>query len=168
MPLTLDATIGGTSANSYATIAQGDTYHLGSLNRSTWLTATDTQKSTGLVMATRLLDEQILWYGAKAVSSQALRHPRSGLYDADGDAVSTSALAPKLIDATCELAFWLLTSDRVADQDNAGLSELTLGDIELVFKDQSKTQVIPDSVLTMLSDIGEPLVGSPVVKLVRS
>jgi hypothetical protein len=164
----LDATVSGASANSYATVAQANTYHLGNLNRATWLTALNTQKEPALIMATRLLNEQIRWDGTKTTSAQRLPHPRTNLYNADGEAITTTVIAPEVIDATCELAWWLLESNRVADTDNAGLSELKVGPIELVFKDESRTTAIPEVVLQMLQPYGDPLFGGVVVPLVRT
>jgi len=167
MPIAFDATVGGANANSYATVAQADAYSLANLNRSAWLTATDTIKQTALTMATRLLDERIRWNGSKVTSAQRLRWPRMNTYNADGEAVGSTVIPEGVTNATAELAFWLITGDRVADQDNAKLSRIKLDVLELEFKDGAQTQAIPDSVLEMLQPYGEDLFNPISVGLVR-
>ena len=59
MAIVLDATVGGSSANSYCTRAEGDTYHEAHLYATAWTGATSGNKDAALVWATRMLDEQI-------------------------------------------------------------------------------------------------------------
>ena len=86
------------TANSYATTAQADAYHVDILHGSAWASAADPEAA--LIMATRLLDEKVAWKGVKKTKEQALRWPRSYVYDADGYLVDNDIIPQWLINAT--------------------------------------------------------------------
>lgn len=168
MAFTFDATVGGSSANSYATVEYADDYHEGNLNREVWTAATTAQKQAALAMATRTLEAELSFPGWKTTSAQARRWPRAGVYNRDGEYVDSAIIPEALKNATCELAFWFLVSDRLADNDTAIIERMKLDTLELEFSRGSKTQVIPDSVLSMLADFGiAPQSNGGTIKLVR-
>ena len=74
MAVSIDATAGGASANSYMTLAQADAYVdamvLGT-DAAKWSSATDDQKNRALATATQRLDRE-RFLGAKANDPQAL------------------------------------------------------------------------------------------------
>ena len=59
----LDATLGGSTANSYQTVAEADAYFTGTLRESEWAALTPEVKSAALVAAAAWLDT--LKYGGK-------------------------------------------------------------------------------------------------------
>lgn len=100
---TLDATVGGVAANSYATLAEALLYYETRLPVDGWENADD--QSILLMMATRVLDALAMpmrtyvppqggqpgyyitrraWAGSPATLSQKLAWPRLGLYDMNG------------------------------------------------------------------------------------
>ena len=85
MPLTLikETGAGLSDANSYATAADGDTYHDGHLYATSWTAATTGSKEKALVMATRLIDGLFQFSGFKRMSTQALQWPRRECRDPD-------------------------------------------------------------------------------------
>ena len=180
MALVLDATPAGAASNSYATRAEADSYHEGHYYADAWTALTTTQKDTALVMATRLLDEQVEWAGTKTTRGQALRWPRIGVYERDsmgvypdpyyGYTLNSSTIPAFLKNATAELARLLTVEDRTADADLLEFSQISVGSLSLV-KDQSRQQhVLPDSVRAMVKPYGavsgSGLFGS--IKLVRA
>ena len=56
MAATIDATLKGTSANSYVTLAEANTYFETVPDSSTWDNKTDDQKNRALISATRWID----------------------------------------------------------------------------------------------------------------
>jgi hypothetical protein len=125
MPVTVTATVGSASANSYLTVAAADdlaNLYLGTLN---WASATTDNKGRALIMATRYLDE-LKWIGDKASTTQALLWPRT---DAEcGDWSFTSSEIPQPIkQATFDLAEYLLGDGNVLSGAGAGSSELIPG-----------------------------------------
>jgi hypothetical protein len=83
MAITIITTVGGATSNSYATVAEGDSYFEARPD-SAWITATDTLKKAALVTAARQFDT-LSWVGTKInifpeghASYQSLAWPRGG------------------------------------------------------------------------------------------
>lgn len=160
MACVIDATVGGTDANSYATIAEGNTYHDNHPYPDTWLDADDDQKCRALVTATRLLDTWYEWVGTVASSDQALLWPREDAYGPNGYLHLSDEIPTRIKDATCELARQLLDSNRTADSDveTQGIESMKLGTgMVLSFKGAVTAKPIPDSVQVMVGHYGRQL-----------
>ncbi|MEI7733501.1 MAG: DnaT-like ssDNA-binding protein [Verrucomicrobiota bacterium] len=126
LTLTKEDGTGKADANAYADVADGDAYFEGHLYATLWTAATADQKAAALVMATRLIDAEMQFYGLKAVSGQALQWPRLNCPDPDGDAeslgvVKNSVVPPPVICATCEMAQELMLVDRTAAPPGEGI-----------------------------------------------
>lgn len=107
------------NANSYASIADGDTYH-SLYSNTTWTDADGSQKATALVHATRYMDLRWEFFGEvvypddAGVLGQALKWPRTNsgasLIDARGNEIGDDEVPRIIIDATLEYALeYLLT-----------------------------------------------------------
>ncbi len=180
MALVLDATVGGSASNSYLTRPEADAYHDSHLYASTWNALTTTRKEMALVMATRVLDDEVEWFGSKASTGQALRWPRYGVAgrDSGGEVYDTfygysidSTIIPQwLKNATAELARCLVEQDRTADAGLLEFSHVEIGPLSLT-KDQSKAQdVLPESVKAMVKWYGymQSRSGISMARLVRA
>lgn len=154
MALTLDATIGGIASNSYATVSQGDAYHDARLFVTDWTGAETTTQEAALVWATRTLDMHFDWQGSKFTLEQALRWPRFGALDRDGELIDSDILPPSLIDGVSELARLLIITDRTIESGTEGLEKLKVDVIELTFDKLDRIQTIPDEVYQMVSHLG--------------
>lgn len=152
---TLIATPGADDANSYATVAEANTYHEAHLYMTAWENADDDNKVIALIWATRLLDEQNDWIGEKASAAQALRWPRSYAEDADGYPIDAATIPQKLKEATAELARHLLVKDRlqVMDDNVAGLESVKAGSVEVSFSSMDRIDLLPPSVDQMLKNL---------------
>ena len=85
MALTLNATAGSSSANSYATLASASDYLQQNIHTYTaWSSLSTANAEACLIWATTLLDKQMDWNGVKAEDSQGLRWPRESVSDPDG------------------------------------------------------------------------------------
>jgi len=127
MAVTVDASIGGASSNSYLTIADADAIADLRLGTLAWegATVTTDDKGRALIAATAYLD-QLSWIGAKASTSQALLWPRSDVEC--GDKVYGSAVIPSEVKAgTFDLANALLTTPTLLMPAPAGFNELIPG-----------------------------------------
>lgn len=146
MPVTVDATVGGASANSYVTKAEADAYVLGRLNASTWEDETDTDKlNRALVSATRRLDQEE-WQGRKVATTQALEWPRSGTSDQNGNAYATDAIPQPVKDATCELALAMLSEDLLADSGLEAFNSVTVGSLQVTPRHGRPAGDLPENV----------------------
>jgi len=105
-------TISGNDFLTYSSLAEADTYFLGSTDLSTWDGYTDAQKERGLVSATRLIDRQS-WQGEKDDSEQSLSFPRSGLSDCAGNSISADDSLTYIVEASQLLALDLLAGATV-------------------------------------------------------
>ncbi|GAF88181.1 unnamed protein product, partial [marine sediment metagenome] len=82
--LILESGSASESSNSYCDLTLAEVYYEERLHKSTWTDASDDTKEVALIWATKLLDRQIDWYGARYSETQALRYPRTGVQDLDG------------------------------------------------------------------------------------
>lgn len=168
---TIDATVGGVNSNSFETLAEAEAYFATRLPLSGWDEADD--KNVLLIMATRVLSalampfKQLIlpqggapayyitrrtWTGAPASSTQRLPWPRTGMYDANGNAIPSNVIPQALKDAESELAGQLGLSDRTLDNDVSilGLTSIRAGSVALTFKDMVMAHVLPDMVWNLM------------------
>lgn len=152
--MALDATAGGASANSYATVSEGDSYHNAHLYATDWTGASSPDKEKALQMATRLLDERVSWDGAKETSTQALRWPRSGVTDLDGYSIAAGVVPQEIKNATIEFARNLIATDTTGNADGKGLTSMSVGSISMTFDKADTADVLPSIVQEMLRGWG--------------
>ena len=85
MAVTIDATAGGASANSYITLAAADAYveaMISSTDVGKWSTGADDLRNRALTAAAQRLDRE-RFIGARATDTQALQWPRTGVRKPD-------------------------------------------------------------------------------------
>lgn len=166
--MSLDATAGGVSSNSYATVAEADAYHANHLYASAWTGAITANKEAALIWATRLLDEQADWHGYPTTLTQALRWPRSWVPDRDGQVWVSNAIVPTFLqNATAELARWLLTEDRTAERV-IGLKSVKADVVAVDFDRFDVKPILPPSVRSLIDHYGRVRSGGGAVPLERA
>lgn len=158
MALTLDATVGGSSSNSYVTEAEADDYFDARIPLATpWDDAES--KPLLLIMGTRVLDAAFLgqrilvparngasaywkigrkWRGAPASTTQRLAWPRTGLtHPNNGAGIAEDELPWELKDAVAELAGQLGLVDRTLDNSiiTQGITSAKAGSVSVSFRD---------------------------------
>lgn len=141
---------GLTTANSYASIADGDAYHEGHLYGSAWTGASTATKEAALVMATRVIDGCYQFNGFKVAADQALQWPRKQAFDADAGAdFASDAIPAVLVNATCDLARELIKADTTDAVDGEGVSQLSIANSVFVqfAKKDSQEKVSPTAQL---------------------
>jgi len=151
--LVLNATPGSPSANSYATVAEADSYHESRLFTTDWTGATTAVKEAALVWATRLIDDMYIWYNYPTTDTQALQWPRLGMVASNRRVtIDQGAIPIELKEAVSEFARQLIVSDLSANNSVLvnGISSLSAGPISLSFKESFLVQVIPDAVDNMI------------------
>ena len=130
--MSIDATVGGASSDSYITVAQAASYFEGRLYTTSWDDANTATRELSLRMSTNELDK-MGWRGdiADSTTPQSLRWPRTGIFDLDDNAVLSTIIPTFLIDATSELALALLEKNRYAENDATGLRKVTAGEVAI-------------------------------------
>lgn len=169
---TIDATVGGANANSYETLAEANTYFDERLPLPTAWVASGDQSIRALIMATRVLDSMAQprkhlahalngtpyyvvhrqWTGAPATPTQRLAWPRTGMYDANGNAIASNVIPQALKDAESELAGQLIMSDTTLDNSVTvgGIKSVSAGSVSVSFKDMVERHVLPDAVWNLM------------------
>lgn len=151
MPTAIDATVGGVSANSYITVAEGDAFAADVLGTVAWTAATDDNQIRALLAATARLDE-LQWIGERAATTQRLAWPRTGA-ECGEKSYADDVIPAEVKRGTFELANLLLTDvtvdpfstvaqvtgELVPGISNQALKAVNLGNgaLSLDFKDAS-------------------------------
>ncbi len=131
MSVTIDATAGGASANSFITLAEATSYLEARLNTDAWDAATTDTQNRALVEATREISNKE-FIGTRATDTQALSWPRWYATNPDSPAgwyYDSNVVPDRVKNATAELAFQFLkagTTDLAAFDQNAGVIEKTV------------------------------------------
>ena len=147
MSLTITATAGSASANSFVTEAEVVGYMATRLNASAWTTVTGTtcteDEKKALIEATREISVLAgrAWIGRRADAVQALAWPRYMAPNPDSPTASYfggTEIPQRVKDATCELAFQFLkagTSDLAAGDATIGIRTKTIDVISTTYLD---------------------------------
>ncbi len=159
--MTIDATAGGSSSDSYCTLVEADAYHDGILHTAAW-NVVEEDKEPALKQATAILDMRYTWAGKKKTDTQALRWPRTGVADVDGYALDSDVIPDSLKNATAEFARYLISNDPSVVAGK-GISSVE----GIVFDKSDRLDQIPDNVKTMLASLGT-LVGQNPSSMVQS
>jgi len=101
MPVTVIATVGGSTSNSYATVAAADAYALNVVgpSASAWAAKTADQKAQALITATLAIDA-LPFIGSLATVTQSLEWPRFNARTSTGRLFSSDTLPTRLVNAT--------------------------------------------------------------------
>lgn len=175
MAITVVATVGSASANSFATAAEMATYMEGRLNDSAYTSADADDVNRALVEATRELSAR-MWRGRRVDETQALSWPRQWVVDPDSpnyDYFDTDVVPQRVKDATCELAFQFLkagTTDVAALDSTITVKRKKVGPLETEYAEpfqRPKGLARYPSVTRYLWGLLEGSSG-PVVRRVRS
>ncbi len=163
MALIVEDGTGLEDAESYYSVADTDSYFTSKRGDASvyeaegdWLHADTTTaiKEACLRWGTRLIDRKWAYNGEKSTTTQKLRCPRTGMEDIDGDELPGDELPEDLEHATAEMARALLVDpERVEDQE-VGLSALTVAVIELTFDKYDRAGTLPATVKSLLSTLG--------------
>lgn len=168
--VTIIATPGAANANSYETELEANDYFDARLPLvPPWDDADD--PTAALAMATRVLDSMSVarrtlrkgcdcniyytsrrWTGTPATTTQRLAWPRTGMYDANGNAIPSDVIPQALKDAQSELAGQLVIADTTLDNavGVGGIKSVKAGSVAVTFKDDIAAHVLPDAVMNLL------------------
>ena len=149
--MALDSTVAGIDANSYVSAGDADTFFELRTYSESLDSASDEAKDASLVEATRVIDFSFEFLGSISTQEQALRWPRSSVYDQDNRLYDSAELPKILTDATCDFALYLLQSDLLSDDSADLIDELEIGPIRLDFDKGREKELIPDTVIDQLN-----------------
>lgn len=157
--MALDATVSGTSSNSYIDVAGADSYFATRLKTDEWDELGTTDKEAALIQSTRRL-EQERYNARKTVETQALQFPRDPIEDKDGFIRPSDEIPVEVQYAQLEYALFLLK------EDDRFVSDLEIHDSQVLtqhnltsalgyqFRAGSKAHQLPENVKQFLRGIG--------------
>ena len=158
MAIALVTTAGSKDANSYSSLDAANLYHEGHSQGATWTAATEDARNRALVTATGQLDVWFDWDGDVSYADQVLLWPRKGVIGRTGYLLDGESIPAVIRDATAELARSRLSGAGPTD-DADDIKRLKAGPVDITFRDEKETFVIPEAVLVMVNRIGTPRVG---------
>lgn len=157
---TVDATPMGADANSYVTLTEAAAYYDERLSATLWDDASADDRARAVIMATRAIDDTYRFAGWRTTSLQALKWPRTNVWDEDGEEYATN-VTPELVKrATLELALKMLT-DSVGGTDSlagSGLEQFRrakVGPMEVEIDKGFSASSMPDHVRRILAPLLE-------------
>lgn len=146
----IDATVGGASANSYATLAEAEAYFGSRLFTDTWDDLSEANKEAALIWATRVIEGKIsedwtkkslpndatirvlsnlkadsecylVWTGRPASEDQSLSWPRADMAGATGFPIADNIIPDRIKEFQFEVALKLAAGDRT--EENAATAQ---------------------------------------------
>ena len=176
----LDATPGAPTANAYCMVAQATACLTMRLDTDAWTEAPVPDQEAALQWATRLLDEQVQWYGIPTYPDQALALPQVGLVDQWGRQLASDMIPVPVQQATALYALGLLEATVDNGTAAAGSGDLVIkskkiGDTTIEYQSISSSTArapvspyaIPSEVKALLRPYGA-VPGMGVIPLVRT
>lgn len=136
MALVVEDGTGLSTAESYISVADADTYFTNHGSPSDWTSAATAEKESALRYATSFLDDSYSWYSSIINTDQALGWPRVDYWDSEGRIIS--GVPQKIKDATCEMALEHLKNSLNFD-DTENIESESYGDASVKYKGTSKT-----------------------------
>lgn len=132
MSLIVETGTGDPTAESYASVADADLYHVNRGNAA-WAAATPGAKEQALRKATDYMQQAYgqRWAGVRATASQALDWPRYG-EDANGVYFAGDSIPIDVVRACCELALRALSASLSPDVGPRVLGK-TIGPISIQY-----------------------------------
>lgn len=157
----LDTTVGGASANSYASLIEAqayiDSHYVPSTVKSLWTAAGAPVQEEVLLRATQLLDRHVSWRGKIFGDVQSLSWPRACASDRYGRDIESSVIPAFLKEFQIETALWLLQqSGAVPEIGNAEFDSIRVGSLEIDFNQDggARRSLLPESVIAALAPMG--------------
>ncbi len=151
---TLDATIGGMSANTYVDASVAVVITDDRLQIANWSAADAEDRARALIMAAKRLD-QLEFEGSKVASGQALKWPRIDAFDDNGDEYASDAIPEVIQWAAVDVAIWLLNLDADGEDGLAptgleGFDRVKVGPLEVEPNHGHRAGALPPAVMRLL------------------
>jgi len=161
--MALTYTPGGEDDNSYAELEEANAYFEDRLNTTEWEAASDTNKQRALVTATQRIDEE-QFFGGKTNSGQALKWPRTGVLDEDGNEFDPATIPERVKQAVYITALELLRADFLAENYMGNFSYFSAGSVQIKQFTQTSAGRLPADAQRLLRHVMTSTGGGRVVR----
>jgi hypothetical protein len=152
--------IGSVQANSYTSVVDADAYIATRLYTTNWPSSATpegiAQKEKALIWAARIIDTHIKWDGTRQYEYQARAWPRCNACDSDGWLIRIDTVPEQIKWAQVELAYELLSNDRITEPDTKGIKKIKIeGAIEVIFDKTDRSVQLTGYILSLVQQFGE-------------
>ncbi len=153
----IDATVGGTDSNSYATQVEIQQQMDDRLYSDAWDGATDEEQKQSMIMCALLLDDLVNWYGEIASDTQALRWPRSGVSDCDGRSIDDDVIPDAVKQAQGELSLYMLQGDKLKIPVllEKGIKSAKVGPLAVTIENLAVADMLNQTTIAALGCLGQ-------------
>lgn len=159
--MALNATVGGTSSNSYVTQAEATAYFAGRLDVTTWTSASSNDKDAALMMATARLDAET-YTGSRVFTDQRLHWPRYSTFDRDGIVLDHTTIPLVIQQATFEFALALLREPTLlGDTGLEWFENVKIGSLDVTPRSITSAR-LPAFVKQLIAPVRKGGMGTPV------
>ena len=151
-------TPGGSTDNSYVTLAEATAYfgdRLNSTANGDWtndsagVARTSAVKEAALVTATRRIDEE-QFIGEKSDAAQALKWPRASAFDEEGNEFDSTTIPARVKQATYICALELLKTDFLSEDYLSNFAFFSTGTLQFKQFTQQSAGRLPAEVIRLL------------------
>lgn len=143
------------AATSYVSVEDADDIIAVNIHADAkWVDLALADKEKLLSWASRYLDNHVRWKGCKTVEASALRWPRKGVVDRDGQLIPEDVIPQQLKIAVASFATYLIDTDRSTERPQDGLAMIKVDVIELEFREGYKLPKIPSHMGHLLEGLG--------------
>lgn len=149
-------------SNSYITEDDADAYFAARLYSDAWDSATTDTREKAILMACRVIEDQVDWQGLPAIQGQPLAWPRVHVRGVDPDAIPNAVK-----NAQTELALYLIGANPTATPKTAGYKTLTVDTLKLEIDKTDRLPVIPAHVANIMAPLGFPKANRPTMQVSR-
>lgn len=153
---TVDATPGSITANSYVTVAEANSYFDGSYGRPLWTAASEDEKASLVISASRYLDQMMTWIGTPTNPEQSMWWPCDNAVIGNMT-LSKISIPVKIKIAVFELAYFMLESGAALSFTDQTIDSVKVGTIRVEFTKNSTDAGLPTFVEAMLGGFGSPV-----------
>ena len=146
-----ESTPGSATANSYASVAEADTYFSTHRESAQWTALSTTDKEKYLIESTMAVDDRVVdWIGTVASVDQSLDWPRSGLSSSHG--IESTEIPDDIKRAVYELSMYLLEGNAL--DDDVKLDSVRTGTLRVDFDENNPRGAFPRHVSAILTKYG--------------
>jgi hypothetical protein len=145
-----DSTAGGSNSNSLVSVEEADAYFTTRLGGGAW--AEVDEPEAALITATAELELK-RYLGTKTDSDQALKWPRSGIYNEDGVLYDEDVIPARVKQACFELALELgQDPDSLSSSGLEGFKSIQTQETKFEMRDGFQRPTLPVRVTRLLKD----------------
>lgn len=144
------------NANSYVAVMEADDILAIDFRQNAIWSVLDTPtKELMLAQATRYLDDNYNWFGRRTEpTTQALKWPRSGMKDCEGNCIGLNVIPSELKRATAQLAVWLRSNDGNEQMETQGVKRFRSEEMEIEWQEGYWGRYAPEFLSKLLICFG--------------